>query len=108
VSGGEGAEHVDHFTAATLTENKPVGPHAQCLPHEFGQPNGTESIRICLPRFERNNVRMLDPQFCGIFDAHNALIRTHLAQECRQERRLSGTRRTRNEHGSSFRDIVTQ
>ena len=92
MAGVQSRQQVAHFRASTFTYHEPVGPHPQCFPHQPVHTYRSGSFKIRLPRFERHEVRVLDPQLGYILDGDDSFSGWCGREKGSQQSRLAGAR----------------
>ena len=95
----ESHEEVPQFGTSHLSQDDPIGPHAQALPHQVREGDGTFALGIGGPSLHRHPVRMVYPDLPGIFDDDQPLIRWQTRQHCRQQGRLAGSGASSHQEG---------
>ena len=89
MAGVERGEQVDHFTASHLTDDEPVGSHAQRLPDEVADGDRARAFDVGRSRFESYDVGMLGSQLRGILDEEHAMPRLGKPEQGREQCRLA-------------------
>ena len=74
MAGVHGLEHVQGFPAADFANYDPVRPHAQGIPHEIADANGTAAFDVFRPAFQTDHVLLLQLQFHGVFNGDDAFV----------------------------------
>ena len=67
-------EHVERLTAARLTDDDPVGSHAQGVAHEVTDGDRTLALEIGRPVLHAQHVHLVEPELGGILDRDDALV----------------------------------
>ncbi len=88
VPGVQRGQQFGDFSAPHLSDHQPVGPHAQCLPHQIAQSHPARSLLIGGTGFQADHMRMVRPQFGGVLGENDPLVHPDRAQQAGEERRL--------------------
>ena len=70
-----GCQQVDDFAAADLADNKAVGTHPQCLPHQVAEIHAARTLGVGKSGLETYDVWMLRPQFGRILHENDPFRR---------------------------------
>ena len=60
MAGVHGLQHVKRFFATHLAQNNAVGPHAQCVDHEFALPDCALPFEVRWAALQTRNVLLLN------------------------------------------------
>src|ERR1019366_8280045 len=71
VAGVHCLQHIKCFLASHLADNDAVGPHAQRVNHELALMYSPLSFNIGRPRFQSNDVLLVELQLGRVLDGHN-------------------------------------
>ena len=85
-----GLQHVQRLLAAHLAHDDAVGTHTQGVDHQFADVDGAVAFDVGRARFHARHVRLLQPQFGGVFDGDDALVFRDVAGERVEQRGLAG------------------
>ena len=83
-------EHVERLRAACLTDDHPVGPHAQRVAHELADLDLALALDVRRAGLERAHVLLREPELLGVLDRHDAVVVGNERRHDVQERRLPG------------------
>ena len=77
-------------SAAALTDDDAVGPHAQRVDHQVADVDGAVPFDVGRPGFHARHVRLAQPQFGGVFDGDDPLVLRDVGGEHVEQGRLAG------------------
>ena len=75
--------HVERLRAANLSHDDPVWTHPKSVAHKIPLADLAAPLDIGRARLQRNDVRLLQLEFGGVFDGDNAL---RPSRSCARER----------------------
>ncbi len=90
-------EHVDGLGAADLTDDDPVGPHAQGVADEIPDLYLSFALDVRRACFQGNHMLLLELQLGRVLDRDDALVSGHVGRAGVEERRLPGAGSSGNE-----------
>ena len=91
VTGVHRLHHVEGLGAADLTDDDAVGAHTQGVAHEVALGDLAAAFEARRARFQRDDVRLLQPELRRVLDRDDALGVRDVAGERVEQRRLTGT-----------------
>src|ERR1035437_39487 len=74
VTGVHRLEHVERLTTATLSDDNPIGPHAQRVDHQFADRHTAAALDVGRPGLERHHVLLAELELGGVLDGDDALV----------------------------------
>ena len=83
-------KHVDDLGPANLAHDESIGPKPQRGAQQHRQWHRTTALDVWGLGLERDNVWVVESQFCGVFDRHDSLAMRNLVAQRVGERRLAG------------------
>ena len=93
-----GLQHVERFRSAAFADDDSFGPHTQRVAHQVRGRDGAFAFDIRRSRFQSHNVLLLELQFRGVLDRHDAVRVGDEARQRVQQRRFAGARTAGNDH----------
>ena len=90
VAGVHRLQHVERFLAADLADDDAVGAHAEGVDHELALLDRAFAFDVRRPRFEPDDVLLLELQFGRVLDGDDALVLADEARQDVEQRRLAG------------------
>ena len=72
MAGVQRLEHVECLATAHLTDDQPVGPHAQRTPNQLAHADRARAFGVGGPRLEAHHVRLFEPELGRLLDRHDA------------------------------------
>ena len=67
-------QHVESFSASTLSDDDAFWTHSQCITYEVCRRDGSRSFNIGWPSLEANDVFLLELEFRSVLNGHDALV----------------------------------
>ena len=90
VAGVHRLEHVERLGATRLTDDHPVGPHAQRVAHELADLDLALALDVRRTRLERADVLLREPELLGVLDRDDAVVVGNERRHDVEQRRLPG------------------
>ena len=90
VAGVHGLEHVERLGAAALADDDPFGPHTQGVRDQVAACDRALAFDVRRPRFQADDVVLLQLQFGRVLDRDDALVVRDEARQRVEQRRLTG------------------
>ncbi len=87
MAGIHGLEHVERLGASALSDDDPVGPHAQGVAHQLADGDGALALDVGGPRLQGDDVLLAELELRRILDGHDPLV---VRNERRQDVQLRG------------------
>ncbi len=75
VAGVHRLEHVQRFARTHFADDDPIRTHTQTVLHQIALSHFAAAFDVRRPRFQANDVRLLELQFRRVFDRDHALVR---------------------------------
>jgi len=101
-------EHVEGLTTSDLSDDDPVGPHAEGVADQC--PNGhlADAFHVRGSCLQGDHVRLRQSQLRGVFDGDQPLLGWDERGQHAEERGLAGTGSTRDHDVGSSADAVAE
>ncbi len=74
VAGVHGLDHVKGLGPSTLTDDDPIGTHAEGVLDEVRRGDGTPALNVRRPRFQADDVLLLHAELGGVLDRDDPVI----------------------------------
>ncbi len=74
VAGVHGLQHVQGFFRANFADDDAVGPHTEGVDDQLPDVDRADAFHVGRARFHARHVRLLQPQFGGVFNGDDALV----------------------------------
>ena len=104
MAGVHGGQHVERLGAAALPDDDAVGPHPQRVAHQVADRDVTDALGVRRSRFEAHDVILVQPQFGGVFNRHDAAVAFDDAGECVEQRGLARAGAAAHDHVAALSD----
>ena len=91
-------QHVERFRSPAFSDDDPVRPHAERVPHKIPGRYDALPFHVGRPRLHAGDVWLLQLEFCRVFNRDNSLFNRNVAGEHVQQSGLAGTGPARNDN----------
>ena len=89
MTGVHGLQQVQHFAATHFTDDDAVGAHAQAVAQQIANADVAAAIKTAGAAFQSYHMVVVECQFGGVFDGHNAFAGGDKAGQCVEQRGLA-------------------